>query len=371
MYDKKVDSFLNLYTEESVVPGTVDKIFNTKLSDLTKGMIDIPKEYDMSWNDLSNFDGWLDIPAWIYNVAAVFEPTGILSWPAFVEAIQEFEKEQSPWNSIFLILATLSIIPVGGKPMKVVWAFFKFIKWFAVKILKFLPGARLAERMLGGISSWCRGNSDAIDNISKSAIPKLNKIYTASGRKSSQVYINFLRTNKLIPEDKIRNLEKLIKQTNTAVETAAKSADDAAAAKTSKEMSKTEKAAKASQAADDAAKAKAAENALKTSKEVKAAEKAIKNIDDAKKLKAAKGVLSANKAAKAAGIIPATVGLSRTGNAIKDPLGREIDYHKEKGEEFLNKLKQLAADSKKKPTLMRRAGFPSGKIGDIRSGGSF
>lgn len=373
VYDQKVERILSYLQVESVVPDPVDKFFNTKLSELTRGLVDIPPEYDVTWNELSNFDSWTDLPTWIYTVAAVFEPTGILSWPAFVEAVQDFEKEQSAWNTVFLILASLAIIPVGGKPAKLVWGFFKLLKAIALAIFKFLPGGRFAAKLLNGLTGWARKNPEAIENVTKSALPELNKISTSTGRKASETYIDFLRINKLLPEEKIKNLEKLIKQADTASEKAAKSADDAAAAKASKEITPKEKATKVAQAADDAVKSKQADKALKASKELKAAEKALKNLDDAKKLKAAKAANAAkvSKAAKAGGALGGIVGASRIANALKDPLGREIDYHKEKGEDFLNKLKQLAADSKKKPVLLRRAGFPVGKIGDIRPRGSF
>jgi hypothetical protein len=371
-YDRKVVKLLAIYEEDkskSVVPETVDKIFNTKLSTLTKGYVDIPPDYDMTWNELSNFDGWTDLPAWIYNVAAVFEPTGILSWPAFVEALQDFEKEQSAWNSIFLILASLAIIPVAGKPMRLVWGFFKLLKTIVVKVFKFLPTGRLATRLLSGSSRWSRQNPNVFDNISRSVLPKLNELHTASGKKASQVYISFLRVNKLLPEESIRNLEKLIKQSSKASEKAAKSAEEAKLAKVSKTETDTSKQLKAAKAADDAVKAKEASKALKTSKELKDAEKALKKLDDAKKIKAASKIPS--KTAKTGAALGTVAAVGRIGNALKDPLGREIDWHSEKGQELIKTLQDLAAKSKEKPTLMRRPGFPVGRIGDIRSGGSF
>jgi hypothetical protein len=359
IFDRKIESLINMYrckdqiTEaESIIPqqihnmfkgGISNTIFNTKFSVLFKNLnlnIEVPPENDLTWNELSNFDSWTDLPAWVYNTIAVFEPTGILSWPAFVEAINEYDKEQGAWNTIFLILAAISIIPVGGKPAKLVWGMLKLLMAPIKLMTKFVPGGRMLVKMTDNVTGWFRSKPKVVENISFSSVKPLDKISTSSGKKASEVYINFLRTNRLLPESEIVKLEKLIKNAEAPI---------------------SKQAEKAALAVDDAAKIKAAKQA--------------KVLDDAAKIKAAKEAKAAAKIVKPSRfgkeLLPAVVGGARMANSIKEPLDAEIERNAATGQSLIDTLKKLGAASKNKPILQRRPGFASGKIGDIRPGGSF
>jgi len=364
IFDRKIESLINMYRSEdqiteaeSFIPQQIhnlfkgdisSKIFNTKFSTLFKNLnlnVEVPPENDLTWNELSNFDSWTDLPAWVYNTIAVFEPTGILSWPAFVEAINEYDKNQGPWNTIFLVLAALSIIPVGGKPATLIWGTLKLLMMPIKFMAKLVPGGKSLGNMVENVTDWFRSNPKAVENISINSVKSLDKISTSSGKKASEVYINFLRRHKLLPEREIVKLEKLIKQAEVPIskqaEKAALAVDDAAKLKTAKQTI----------VPDDAAKIKAAK--IKAAKKAKAAAKIIKPSRFGKEL------------------LPAVVGGARMANSIKEPLDAEIERNAAEGQSLIDTLKKLGAASKNKHTLQRRPGFASGKIGDIRPGGSF
>ena len=48
------------------------------------------------------------------RIAAIVDPTGILSWPEFLEALETFERNPTLWNAGKLALATLAVIPGAG-----------------------------------------------------------------------------------------------------------------------------------------------------------------------------------------------------------------------------------------------------------------
>ena len=351
VFDQRIEKLINFYNNNQITENIVydaaksnvtNAIFNSKLSEVFKKFnidAEVPKEYDMTWSELSNFDGWMDIPAWVYNVAAVFEPTGIMSWPSFIEAINEYEKDQGPWNTVFLILASIAIIPVMGKPGKAVWGILKIL-FLPLKLLfKLIPGGRLLTSLSEKAINWCKKEPDAMAAVARNSIKPLDKINTSTGKKASEVYIEFLRKNKLLPEEEIAKLKKTIDDTEKLIPGKKLTVDDTAKMKAAKEV----------KIADDAAKVKAA-------KEAKAAEKLA---NPSKLSKFGKEVL------------PAVVGGARVINPIKEPLGAAIDKNAADGQSLIDTLKKLGAASRNKPVLQRRAGFTSGKIGAIRPGGSY
>lgn len=194
----------------SALKGRVEKVkglFNEipeseKISSLFRTKIPVA---GVSWNDIAMIDGWLDWKSMLYTAASVFDPSGVLSWPYLEEALTEYKSDPSTVNAFFLLLALISVIPVGGKPAQLLLTVLKL----GIK-MKFFPVFFILWMIRKTRSSFTKlGN---VDKVIGEAAGKFSHITLKTGENAGDLFKETVKKvlGKDIPESTLvgKNLPK-------------------------------------------------------------------------------------------------------------------------------------------------------------------
>jgi hypothetical protein len=128
-----------------------------------------------------------------YKIAAVFEPTGVMSWPYYDKALKKYNENKGTENEdiyfLNLLAAQISVIPGARLPLGILTAPFKLLT--GVIKLPFSIPRRIASFVRGSISKSPsaakaaaklepRGLSKAASSIKKVTRPVSTRIKTAA-----------------------------------------------------------------------------------------------------------------------------------------------------------------------------------------------
>ncbi len=126
----------------------------------------------------SNYVQKNGIPDWItqmaegsilYRIASVFDPTGLMSWPYYQIALENWKQDESDTkNNIMLILSMLSMIPGMGMGARLITRILTFPGRLPFKVLR---GLRDLFRMAGNSISK---STKAVDDVIPTMIAKLS-----------------------------------------------------------------------------------------------------------------------------------------------------------------------------------------------------
>lgn len=142
---------------------------------------------------------WQDENPIVYGIAQIIDPTGILSWPTFDDALANWDSDPtSAWNNTMLLLSFLAMVPVIGVGAR---TFGKIITYVPKKALQFLgikvanvirKSSRLTRKELPRIMAQLYGKNTKID------------------RDAGAVFNEFLRKNGITIEKKyiVKELER-------------------------------------------------------------------------------------------------------------------------------------------------------------------
>lgn len=182
-YSKLIEE-LNWNDIKAVGSNVVNKVKNNKVptQETFNSMFNV-KVFgsDFTWGDIAKIDSWLDWKSWLYMLASIGDPTGVLSWPYLNEAYINYKKDSSKINGFLLILAFLSIIPGGGKPFGILFFILK-----ASLILKFFPFWLMYKLISASQRSLFR--TRGVENLLSNATRQLNKHKFSDGTNMGEVF---------------------------------------------------------------------------------------------------------------------------------------------------------------------------------------
>lgn len=143
---------------------------------------------------------WQEENPIIYAIAQIVDPTGILSWTTFDEALSNWDQDPtSTWNNVFLLLSFLAMAPVVGVGARTFGklAFYvprKVLTFLGFKIGKIINGSnRLMRKELPRIMAQLYGKNTKID------------------RDAGAIFHEFLKKNNIYVDKKLIQQE-MVKQ---------------------------------------------------------------------------------------------------------------------------------------------------------------
>jgi hypothetical protein len=125
-----------------------------------------------AYNDLlpDQLKKWQEENPIIYAIAQIVDPTGILSWTTFDEALSNWDKDPtSTWNNVFLLLSFLAMAPVVGVGARmfgkiVFYVPRKVLTFLGFKVGKVINGSnRLMKKELPRVMAQLYGKNTKID----------------------------------------------------------------------------------------------------------------------------------------------------------------------------------------------------------------